>query len=82
MANYALEIRYREGEPPIYIRLPNRTPDEAEAKRQAFAAEIMHAVEIEAPQVQANVVDPDLDSDVSIDPARVTEVNLVDDVEP
>jgi hypothetical protein len=78
MSDYVLEIRYREDEPSLQVPLTGCTPDEAEAKRQALIEEIEHAIKLHTPPVALNDMDADLPADVQIDPARVTDVLLVE----
>jgi hypothetical protein len=73
MSDYVLEVHYGEGADPIRIALHGCTPEEAEVARQDLAQEIEHAVEIEAPMMYS-----DLATDIAIDPARVTRVDLVE----
>ena len=76
MSDYALEVRYGDGEPSIRIELPGYRAGDAETAREALIQEIEHAVEIEAPLM--NWAPSDEQAVALIDPARVTSVDLVE----
>lgn len=76
MSNYALEVHYGDGEPPVRIELPGYPAAEAEIAREALIQEIEHAVEIEAPLM--SWAPSDAAEPVSIDPVKVTSVDLVE----
>lgn len=78
MSDYVLEIRYGEDEPPVQVELSSCTPEEAEDKRRALVEEFEHAIEMHAPPLSLHDIDADLPAGVHVDPARVTDVLLVD----
>ncbi|HJQ44011.1 MAG TPA: hypothetical protein VJ831_13060 [Jatrophihabitantaceae bacterium] len=49
MPDYAIEVRYGNGQPTVRIPLSGVTPDEAETDRQLVAHEIEHARELGSP---------------------------------
>ena len=78
MGDYVLQIRYPEGEAPIRVRLSGLSPEEAEFRRQALVRAIREGVDMHAPPVPLAQLDPELPGDVTVDPGRVTEVDLLD----
>ncbi|HEY2175715.1 MAG TPA: hypothetical protein VGH85_18060 [Mycobacteriales bacterium] len=78
MSNYALEVHYGDGEPPVRIELPGYPAAEAEIAREALIQEIEHAVEIEAPLMTWAPDNSDQAAGAEIDPAKVTSVDLID----
>jgi hypothetical protein len=78
MSEYALEVHYGGGEPPIRIELPGCRAAEAETARESLVQEIEHAVEIEAPLMYWAPVDSDPGVGAPIDPAKVTSVDLIE----
>jgi hypothetical protein len=76
MSDYALEVKYGDGEPAIRIELPGYRVDDAETAREALIQEIEHAVEIEAPLMYWAPADSE--AAATIDPAKVTSVDLVE----
>lgn len=75
-SSYALDVHYREDEPPVRVPLPDCTPEEAETERQALLTRVEHAVDISAPEIFARDEAPG--NDVPIEPARVTSIDLID----
>jgi hypothetical protein len=78
MSDYALEVHYGDGEPPVRIDLPGYRAEEAETDRESLIQEIEHAVEIEAPLMYWAPTDSDAKAGVPIDPAKVTSVDLIE----
>jgi hypothetical protein len=78
MSDYVLEVGYSEDEPPIRIELNDYTAEDAEIQRQSLAREIEHALEIEAPRMTWSATGDAPGAGVTIDPTRVTRVDLVD----
>jgi hypothetical protein len=76
MSDYALQVNYGDGEPAVRIGLGGCGPDDAETAREALIQEIEHAVEIEAPLM--SWAPSDAAEPVSIDPVKVTSVDLVE----
>jgi hypothetical protein len=76
MTDYALEVQYGDGEPPIRIELPGYRAGDAETAREALVQEIEHALEIEAPLM--NWAPADDQAVAYINPARVTGVDLIE----
>jgi hypothetical protein len=76
MSDYALEVHYGDGEPAVRIELPGCGADDAETLRESLIQEIEHAVEIEAPLM--SWAPNGSDAEVSIDPAKVTSVDLIE----
>jgi hypothetical protein len=76
MTDYALEVQYGDGEPPIRIELPGYRAEDAETAREALIQEIEHALEIEAPLM--NWAPADDQAVAYINPARVTGVDLIE----
>ena len=77
MSDYALEVHYGDGEPPVRIELPGCPAGEAETARESLIQEIEHAVEIEAPLMTWAPANADPEAGAQIDPARVTSVDLI-----
>jgi hypothetical protein len=82
MSDYVLEVHYGEDDEPVRVPLVDCDPDDAEVERQALVSRIEHAHDINAPEIFATDTPPG--SDIAIDPARVTSVDLVepDDADP
>jgi len=78
MSDYALEVHYADGEPPIRIELPGYRAEGAETARESLIQEIEHAVEIEAPLMYWAPADSDPEAGAAIDPAKVTSVDLIE----
>lgn len=76
MSDYVLEVRYGEDNEPVQVRLNGFNPDDAEIARQSLVTQVEHAVTIEAPEIRPDL--GELDPDVTIEPARVTSVDLVE----
>lgn len=79
MSDYLLEIRYGETDAPVQLRLAGCTPEEAENKRQAIVRELEHALSMHAVPVALHDLDSDLPAGVTVDPGRVTDVELRSD---
>jgi hypothetical protein len=78
MNDYALDVHYGDGEPPIRIELPGYRAEEAETARESLIQEIEHAVEIEAPLMYWAPADSNPGAGAPIDPAKVTSVDLIE----
>ena len=78
MSDYALEVHYGDGEPPVRIELPGYRAKDAETARESLIQEIEHAVEIEAPLMYWTPTDSDSEAGAPIDPAKVTSVDLIE----
>ena len=78
MSDYALEVHYGDGEPPVRIELPGCRAEDAETARESLIQEIEHAVEIDAPLMYWAPTDSDPKAGVPIDPAKVTSVDLIE----
>jgi hypothetical protein len=76
MPDYVLEVHYREDDEPVRVPLPGCDPDDAEVERQALITRIEHAHDLNVPEIYATDTPPG--SDIAIDPARVTSVDLVE----
>lgn len=82
MGEYLLQIHHAEHDEPIVIKLSDCGPAEAEIERQALAKQIEHAAEIDVPLLYPSPGgDGPPDSAISLDPAKVTRVDLVDAAE-
>lgn len=78
MSDYALEVKYGDGEPTVRIELPGCPVEEAATARESLIQEIEHAVEIEAPLMTWAPDNADPESGAEINPARVTSVDLIE----
>lgn len=75
--HYVLEIHLGTDAAPVRVELTGCSIDDAEAKRQALATEIEHAVEIEAPLIYVDETGAPSSSGTPVDPTLVTSVDLV-----
>lgn len=78
MTDYVLLVRYGDAEAPVRVELPECTPGDAETARQALLREVEHAVEIEAPSMYTTASQAATDARITIDPHRVTSIDLVE----
>jgi len=73
MTSYVLRVHYGESDA---VDVPiDCDPDDAETWRQELVSRIEHAHELRVPEINAGDEPPA--SDIAIDPARVTSVDLV-----
>jgi hypothetical protein len=77
MDSYLLQVNYGEDEAPVQIALRDCSADDAETERQALARQIEHAIDLDAPLIYTSARTSDPDAKTSIDPTRVTSVDLV-----
>jgi hypothetical protein len=78
MPDYAIEVRYGNGQPTVRIPLLGYSPDDAEVDLQAVREELRHASELNAPCVIRELSAGPLAEHVEIPVDGAIEVDLVD----
>jgi hypothetical protein len=78
MSGYAVVVQFGDGEPPTRIELPGYGAADAETARESLAHEIEHALQIDAPLMHWAPTASDAQTRVSIDPVKVTGVDLIE----
>ena len=78
MPDYAIEVRYGNGQPTVRIPLVDHSPDDAEVDLQSVREELRHAREIGAPCVIRELSAGPLDEHIELPVDGAIEVDLVD----